>query len=114
MLPITGWRGETLNVQILIWSRDTLQQLRINVADLKGKNIQMISKRNLHLSLVRYVLSNYPYGARDATCGESSYKNLFLMPDRLEPVTPFSDRFDLPGKSTRPIWISIDIPQTTA
>ena len=114
-LAITGWRGERLNVQVLVWSPDTLQQVHIDVQELKGgKNNQTISKANLHTSIVRYVVSNYPYGARDATCGESSYKNLFLMPDRLELLTPFNDRFDLPGKSTRPIWLSVDIPQSTA
>jgi len=113
-LIITGWRGERLNAEILIWSPDTLQQVRIEVSELKGKSTQLISKGNVHLNLVRYVVSNYPYGARDATCGESSYKDVFLMPDRLEPITQYNDRFDVPGKSTRPIWVSVDIPQSTS
>jgi len=114
-LSIVGWRGERVNVQILVWSPDTLQQVHIDVRELKGgKNNQSITKGNIHPNIVRYVVSNYPYGARDATCGESSYKDLFLMPDRLEPLTPFNDRFDLPGRSVRPIWLSVDIPQTTS
>jgi hypothetical protein len=60
--------------------------------------------------MVHYVVSNYPYGAKDVTCGASPYKDLYLMPDRFENF----DRFELPGKTTRPVWISIDIPAGTA
>lgn len=103
----SGWRGERLNAQILVWSPDTLGQLRLTVDKLVKENGKTIDTRNLKLSLVRYVVSNYPYGARDVSCGTSPYPNPYLMPDRLEPF----ERFELPGKSIRPIWLSLDIPQ---
>ena len=56
--------------------------------------------------MIRYVISNYPYGAKDATCGGSSYKNLYVMPDRFEAF----DRFTIPAKTVRPVWISFNIP----
>src|SRR5678815_335922 len=34
----TGWKGERLNTQIIVWSIDTLQQVRFRVNDLKNKN----------------------------------------------------------------------------
>jgi len=52
------------------------------------------------------VLSNYPYGAKDAVCGDAPYKNGYLMPDRFESF----EFFDLPGQTTRPVWLSLDIP----
>src|SRR6516164_1291730 len=33
----TGWRGERLNTMILIWSPDTIQQVRIILKDLKNE-----------------------------------------------------------------------------
>lgn len=102
----TGWKGERLNTQILVWSADTLQQVRFSVKDLKKENGKSISGNNFKMNLVRYVVGNYPYGAKDVTCGESPYKNLYLMPDRFEPF----ERFDLPGRTLRPIWLSLDIP----
>src|SRR3954471_9251340 len=33
----TGWKGERLNTQILVWSADTLQQLRFTLHDLADK-----------------------------------------------------------------------------
>ena len=77
--------------------------------DLKNKNGKTISKENFEINMVRYVVSNYPYGAKDVTCGESPYKNLYLMPDRFESF----DRFQVPGKTLRPVWLYLDIPAGT-
>jgi hypothetical protein len=102
----TGWRGERLNAIILVWSPDTINQVRFKLNDLKDAKGNVLSKNNFKLDIVRYVLSNYPYDARDVNCGESQMSKIYLMPDRLETF----ERFDLPGKSTRPIWLSVDIP----
>ncbi|MGZ8536818.1 MAG: glycoside hydrolase domain-containing protein [Flavisolibacter sp.] len=105
----TGWKGERLNTQILVWSTDTLNQIRFNLTDLKNASGNSIVKNNLQVNLVRYVVSNYPYAAKDATCGASPHKDIFLMPDRFEAF----ERFDLPGRTVRPVWLSIDIPAGT-
>jgi hypothetical protein len=114
-----AWKGERVNTTVLVWSPDTLDQVRFTLGDLKNGKGQIIDKKNIQLSLVRYVISNYPYGARDATCGESQYKNLYLMPDRFEPLASGDyleeiGRFDLPVRSVRPVWLSLDIPAGTA
>ncbi len=103
---ITGWRGERVNALILIWSPDTLNQVRLALSDLTDPKGRSISKKNMQLNLLRYVVSNYPYNARNAVCDASPYKNVYLMPDRFEAF----ERFDLPGKSLRPVWLSVDIP----
>jgi hypothetical protein len=105
----SGWKGEQLNAQVLVWSSDTIEQVRFNVSNLVSTKGNVISKDNIKLNMVRYVIANYPYGAANVTCGDSPYKNGFLMPDRFEKF----DRFDLPGKTLRPVWISINIPAGT-
>ena len=109
---LTAWKGERLNILLLAWSPDTLQQLRVLLNDLKGSNGKLINKKEFRSNWVRYVVSNYPYGAKDATCGESQYPGLYLMPDRFEPIGTSNDRIELPGKTTRPIWLSLDLPQS--
>ena len=101
-----GWKGERLNTMILIWSPDTLSQVRFVLKDLVNSAGQSLSKKNIQLQLVRYVASNYPYNARDATCDVSPYKDVYLMPDRFEAF----QRFDVPGRTVRPVWLSLDIP----
>ena len=103
---VTGWKGERINLQVLLWSIDTMRQVRLNLNELVNGKGHKIDQKNIKANLVRYVLSNYPYGARDAICGNSPYPDGYLMPDRFEAL----ERFDLPGKSARPVWISIDIP----
>jgi len=102
----TGWKGERLNTQIVVWSPDTLQQVRFKVNDLKNEKGKLLSKDNIQLNKVCYVLSNYPYGSGEPNCGETPHKNGFLMPDRFETF----DRFDVPGKTVRPVWLSCNIP----
>src|SRR5688572_12903059 len=105
-----GWKGERLNTMILFWSADTINQVRIVLNDLKATNGNVLKKNNLKAQLVRYVISNYPYGAREVTCGVGPVDKAYLMPDRLESF----DRFQLPGKTVRPVWISLDVPSTIA
>jgi Glycoside hydrolase 123, catalytic domain/Glycoside hydrolase 123 N-terminal domain len=105
MWDATAWRGERLNAVVLVWSADALEQVRVDVTDLADANGHTLSRDNLRLRLVRYVLSNYPAGARDATC-DASRGGAWLLPDRLEPF----DRFDLPGRTVRPVWLSLDVP----
>lgn len=106
----TGWKGERLNAQVLLWATDTLEQVRFTVSDLVSTDGEMIGSGQVKLNMVRYVLSDYPYGARDVVCGKAPYENGFLMPDRFEAF----ERFNLPGKTVRPIWVSLDVPPYTA
>ena len=105
----TGWKGERLNAQILVWSPDTLQQIRFSASNLQNAKGQVISKTGIQLNMVRYVLSNYPYGATNSQCDITANDTAYLMPDRFEKF----ERFDLPGKTVRPVWVSIEIPEET-
>jgi hypothetical protein len=105
-----GWKGERLNTQIVVWSPDTLLQVRFKLTDLKNEKGNVLNKSNIRLNQVCYVVANYPYGARNAVCGETPYKNGFLMPDRFVPMAIGIDRFDVPARSVRPVWVSCNIP----
>lgn len=101
----TGWRGERLNAQVLVWSPDTIEQVRFVINDLVNINGKVISKDHVRLNMIRYVVSNLPYNAANFDCGVG-IDTAYLMPDRFESF----DRFDLPGQSVRPVWISVEIP----
>lgn len=103
----TGWRGERLNAQILVWSLDSIEQIRFRVSDLISAEGKVIRKENIKLNMVRYVLSNFPYDASNFGC-DAPMDVAWLMPDRFETF----ERFDLPGKTIRPVWIAFEIPRT--
>lgn len=102
----TAWKGERLNTQIIVWSADTLEQVRFKVSDLENEKGKVLDKRNIELNKVCYVLANFPYGSNKPDCSPGPYKNGFLMPDRFESF----ERFDVPGKTVRPVWLSANIP----
>jgi len=106
----TGWKGERLNAQILVWTPDTISQVHFVVNDLKSEKGITLSKKNIQLDKVCYVLSNYPYNANDASCGGGPVDQAYLLPDRFAPLTGAADRFDVPGKTVRPVWLSINVP----
>jgi len=103
----TGWRGERLNAIVLIWSPDALEQVRLEPTDLTDAKGRRLRRDSVSLRMVRYVLSNYPAGARNATC-DAAPSQAWLLPDRLESL----DRFDVPGRTVRPVWLSLNIPAT--
>lgn len=103
----TAWRGERINAQVLVWSADTLQQVRFTTNDLVSARGKVLPKANITVNIVRYVVSNYPYAAKDVHCDRTPYKDVYLMPDRFEAF----NRFEVPGRTVRPVWLSIDVPQ---
>jgi hypothetical protein len=114
LLEETGWRGERLNAQIVVWSPDTLDQVRFSVGDLKSMDGQTLGRDNITLHTVHYVVSNFPYGASNVDCGPSPYKDVYLMPDRFAKMTGERDRFQVPGRTVRPVWMTIDVPARQA
>lgn len=106
----TGWKNERLNTQIVVWSPDTLQQVRFEINDLKNKNGKLLSSKNISLNKVEYVIANFPYGSDKPDCSPSPYTNGFLMPDRFVPMSEGKDRFDVPGKTVRAVWLCLNIP----
>jgi hypothetical protein len=103
------WKGERMNAVIVTWSPDTINQVRVSISDLTNASGDNIDRDKIKFSLIRYVVSNFPYGATNTTCGAGPTGEGYLMPDRLEDF----DRYNLPGKTTRPIWLSIDVPMGT-
>ena len=103
----TGWKGERLNAQVLVWSPNSQEQIRFQVTDLKNEKGEVIEKGQIRFNLVRYVLSNFPYRAKNFSC-EVTNQMAYLIPDRLENF----ERFALPGRTVRPVWLSLDIPVT--
>ena len=104
-----AWRGERVNAQILVWSADAQEQVRVSTEGLVSAEGNKIAKENISFELVRYVLANYPYAEKTAVCGNSPYTAGYLMPDRFETF----DRFDLPEKTVRPVWMLLDVPRGT-
>jgi len=87
-----AWRGERACAQIVLWTADGAQQVRIKTSPLQASNATTIPAAAVTARFVRYVLAD----------GK-------LIGDILDTI----DRLDTPAQTTRPIWLSIDVPRQT-
>ncbi|MDL2223191.1 DUF4091 domain-containing protein [Bacteroidales bacterium OttesenSCG-928-M11] len=100
---VTGWKGERLSAQILLWSADNINQIEFEFDDFKsGKEI--LSSQIAQARFVRYVMTDEFAGG----CGYRKPENFAasLAPDMLDSLSCFN----LEAKTVRPVWITIDIP----
>ena len=83
----TAWRGERINGQAALWSEKTMSQLRFHTTPLKGPDGSAIP---LKASFVRFTLGGGQIHAD-------------ILDEEIQ-------RIDLPGGTTRSLWIQADIP----
>ena len=88
-----AWRGERVNIQALLWTAASARQVRTESSPLMNKAGGTIPGSAVRCRFVRYVVAEEDQ----------------LMPDILDHAM----RLDLPPRSTRPLWITIDVPRGT-
>jgi hypothetical protein len=103
----TAWRGERVNILALAWASENVGQVRLVGGPLRNDKGALISPENLQIRFVRYVASDRAFASLDTGCDESIASQTWLLPDLLDPLP----RMDLEARTTRPLWISIDVPR---
>lgn len=101
---ITGWKGERLSAQILLWTADSIPGLKVTLSDFKSKNGKALKSIG-YARFQRYVLTDEfgpGCGKRNAADFPSS-----LSADMLDDLSSFN----LEKKKVRPVWITIEIPR---
>lgn len=103
VFKLTGWRGERLSAQLLLWSETGVQHVEVKIPTLRSEN-GAIPEDALQSRFVRYVLSDEFGNA----CGwhDPALYPPHLVPDMLDDI----DCFDLDAHSVRPIWITVSVP----
>ncbi|MCD4770100.1 MAG: DUF4091 domain-containing protein, partial [Bacteroidales bacterium] len=102
-IRLSGWRGERIHAQMLLWSKYDIGDICLDmgvVPDHPG-----IIRSDIQTRIVKYVLSDEFING----CGYRDKDTIpaHISPDMLDP----SNSFPLNGMETRPVWLSIDIPQ---
>ena len=100
----TGWKGERLNAQFLVWNHGKAEPIHWQVTDLKNENGYIINGSSIETRAVRYVLTDEFLSG----CGYRDHDTIsvHLSADILEPV----DSMIIPSQNTRPLWLTIHIP----
>ena len=101
-----AWRGERVNVLALAWAGENVFQLRPVAGPLRSEKGAVIPAESVRVRFVRYVASDHPFASLETGCAESKASRIWLLPDVLDTLP----RIDLEARTTRPLWISVDIP----
>ncbi len=104
----TAWRGERVNLQLKLWSREPVQNIIVSATDLNSENRGRIDLENIEVYPVRFVLTDEFLGG----CGWRDHDTIpaHLASDMFE----FNQRFNIDENTVRPVWITIDVPENTA
>jgi len=107
-IHLNGWRGERISFQMLVWTAEKDETVSIEVQDLENGDAR-IQKTHITVSLVGYVLTDQFLNENGGACGprDNNKVPVHLAPDKLIE----SNRFVLKGPTTRPVWISVSIPE---
>jgi hypothetical protein len=101
----TAWKGEKVSAQLVLWSRDPIKKLGCVFSDFVSARGQNLPAEIARARFVRYVLTDEFAGG----CNKRNPEDfaVSLSPDALDNA-PF---FDVEGKTTRPVWVTIQVPR---
>lgn len=105
----SAWRGERISAQAVISTGETLHDVRMSVSDLRsGKHV--IPASAVSKAFVRYVLTDSLVNG-ESGCGYRTDKSQY---DSLTVADILDTRpsLDVAACTTRPLWMSIDVPAT--
>lgn len=102
-IQLSGWKGERLSAQLLLWTTDDVPGTQVKVTDFEantGKKLKSIA----YARFERYVLTDI-FGEG---CGHRKPQDFpsSLSPDMLDDCSSFN----LEKNKVRPVWITIVIP----
>ncbi len=103
----TAWRGEKINIQLVLWSNTAVPQVRVVPSPLVNENNKVIDEGNIQANFVRYVLADNAF----YSCGRNTQKKPpILVADIIDNISSF----EIPAKSVRPVWVTIKVPPDAA
>ncbi|MBC9798372.1 DUF4091 domain-containing protein [Sinomicrobium weinanense] len=100
----SGWRGERVSAQLVLWSDQPVDQVEFEFSPFKSADGSTLDASIGQARFVRYVLTDiFAEG-----CGHRKPEDfpVSLSADALDHV----DCFDMAANTTQPVWLSFDIP----
>lgn len=102
---VTGWRGERVSAQILLWTNAEIAGAQVDVSGFRAESDSDLPSDIASTHFVRYVMTDEYAGG----CGHRKPEDFAssLSPDMLDNL----NSFDLEAKKVRPVWVTLRIPE---
>lgn len=102
-LRLSGWKGERLSAQILLWTKDAADGVRVELEPLKGDKMEVSAER-IQARFVRYTLADK--SDAHCLCNRKTDHPAVLVPDMLDSLS----HFDMAAQTVRPVWLTVYLP----
>lgn len=106
-LKVTGWKGESLSAQLLLWSAGEVNQVELEFDEFRS-DAALLPASVAQARFVRYVMTDeFALG-----CGHRKPEDFAasLSADMLDNL----DHFNMEAKTARPVWLTFKIPSDVA
>ncbi len=102
-VTVTGWKGEKVSTQLLLWSASNADQVELEFTDFQAQGSKLPASV-VQARFVRYVMTD-EFGPG---CGHRKPEDFAasLAADMLDNL----DCFNMEAKTVRPVWLTFDIP----
>ncbi|WP_420400181.1 glycoside hydrolase domain-containing protein [Flagellimonas sp.] len=100
----TAWRGERVSAQLVLWSNDSISNVRANVSEFESGSGDKLGVESTKARFVKYVITDeFADG-----CGHRKPEDYAasLAADALDTVASYAVK----AGETRPLWLTIDVP----
>ena len=107
-LQSKAWKGERINAQAVLWTKENLEGATITVSDLKNGSA-VIPSSAVTTNFVRYVMTDELNKDRKGGCGHRENKaewDSSVVADVLDIVKIH----DIQARTTQPIWMNVWVP----
>jgi hypothetical protein len=106
----TGWRGERIATQLLLWSGKGASNVALHLSDLETADGQKISADNCTTGFLRYVMSD-KFGADGCAPRVAKALDSMLVADVIDDKLA---TVNLKAQSVQPVWLTLNIPAEAA
>ena len=100
-----AWKGERINAQAVLWTKTNIEDVTVNVSDLKNGST-VIPSSAISTNFVRYVMTDELNKDRKGACGERANKaewDSSIVADMLDIIKVR----DIKARTTQPVWVNI-------
>lgn len=106
-VSVTGWKGEKVSAQLLLWSAADINQVELEFADFVSEGANLPASV-AQARFVRYVMTDEFRGG----CGHRKPEDFAasLSADMLDNL----DCFNVEARSVRPVWLTFSVPSDAA
>lgn len=110
---LTGWKGERVFTQAVIWTGREAKDIEYEISDLEGKGGRKIGRSNIEAGFVRYVMADELNKDGKSACGERPDHTVYDSSMVADCIDQHLLSMTLRPMSSQAIWLTCWIPQAT-